>query len=228
MRATCRFRVVTRRTFFVVRRPGSSTRPACPIPSPARSRLSARASSSWPTTPARSTGPPSARTLCATLAEPPTRRCSLANRTIGTGASGEMRSTWPTMNWSTITSPTTRTGERAKRATSSRARAGGTWSGNVGPFGGEGQGDEQQEQHEELGVTEVVFEHPGGQHTDGRGEPGGREVGLGRRPQAPRQVAEEQDDEPQPGAERRQAAFGGDLERHVVQVRVDRLGVRLA
>ena len=32
------------------------------------------------------------------------------------------------------------------------------------PRGGEGQRDEDQEQHQEFGIPEVVLEHPGGEH----------------------------------------------------------------
>ncbi len=39
----------------------------------------------------------------------------------------------------------------------------------------------------------------------------------------PHQIGRERDDEPEPDGERRQAALGGDLHRHVVQVRVDGL-----
>ena len=41
------------------------------------------------------TRPPSDATLRATLAAPPSRYSSRVNRTTGTGASGEMRSTLP-------------------------------------------------------------------------------------------------------------------------------------
>ena len=50
--------------------------------------------------------------LCATLAAPPMRFSSRSNWTMGTGASGEMRVTRPIRNWSSITSPTTRTRAR--------------------------------------------------------------------------------------------------------------------
>ena len=79
------------------------------------------------------------------------------NCTTGTGASGEIRVTRPTMNRSSMTSPTTSTGRPAKRATRSRARAGverrqrhAERTARTRAVGGERQRDEDQEQHQEL------------------------------------------------------------------------------
>src|SRR5512142_819283 len=98
--------------------------------------------------------PPSAWMLWATFAAPPSRNSSRSKRTTGTGASGEMRST----------SPTTTTGRPDRRAISWRASD--AFMHRVGRrlFGGEGQRDHDEQQHQELGVAEVVLEEAGGEH----------------------------------------------------------------
>src|SRR6266404_4888804 len=65
--------------------------------------------------PTRVTVAPSAATCRATLAAPPNRNSLAAARTIGTGASGEMRSTAPHTYSSSIKSPTTRIDTSAHR-----------------------------------------------------------------------------------------------------------------
>ena len=173
--------------------------------------------------------PPSAAMLCATLAAPPSRTCSDSNRTTGTGASGEMRVTRPTMKRSSITSPTTSTrqaGESRRRdrargaASSARQRHATAADATVGRGR---QRDDHQEQHQDFGVAEVVLEQPGGQQRRrwwrARPRRASRCVRLGSVATRSRM---QRDDEPQPERQRRQAALGGDLQRVVVQVRVDR------
>src|SRR6185503_2413251 len=62
---------------------------------------------------------PKAERFRATLAAPPGMKLSRWKSTTGTGASGEMRFTRPQMNWSSMTSPTTRTRRRLARASNS-------------------------------------------------------------------------------------------------------------
>ena len=122
-----------------------------------------------------------------------------SNCTTGTGASGEMRSTWPITKWSSIRSPTTRTERPPSRGSSScrrldtgahhrpaarrtrRAAGRRRGGGRRDAVGGVGQRHEQQEQHQELGVAEVVFEHPGRQHRDHPGQRRGRQRRQRRR-----------------------------------------------
>src|SRR5438093_1808190 len=149
--------------------------------------------------------------LCATFDAPPSRTCSDWNCTTGTGASGEMRVTRPTMKRSSITSPMTRTRTPAKRASRSDARAGVSsgsvtsgspdgphlWRAGV-PNRGGGQRDDDQEEHLHFGIAEVVFEESGGQQRGDRREAGCRKKTVGPRlvpqPQGPRKG----DDEPEP------------------------------
>jgi len=69
-------------------------------------------------------GTSKAERLRATLAAPPGMKLSRTKSTIGTGASGEIRATWPQMNWSSITSPTTRIRARLAAARRWRTREG--------------------------------------------------------------------------------------------------------
>ena len=163
--------------------------------------------------------------LCATLAAPPSRACSDSNWTTGTGASGEILVTRPMMKRSSMTSPTTSTGRPAKRATRSRARRGVDGRQRHHDVDGArtaaaGSVTMIRNSHQHFGVAEVVLEEAGGQQRgDGRERRRGQ-LALARR-EAPPQVAHERDDEPEPERERRQAALGGDLQKVVVQVRVD-------
>ena len=72
--------------------------------------------------PKSSAGVASETKLRATLAAPPGMKLSREKSTTGTGASGEMRDTPPQMNWSSITSPTTRTRVFCAAAKICRAR----------------------------------------------------------------------------------------------------------
>ena len=87
-------------------------------------------------------------------------------RTTGTGASGEIRVTRPTMKRSSITSPTTSTGRPANRATRSRARPASS-AGQRHAGGRTGRrrpaASRHQEQHQHFGVAEVVLEEAGGE-----------------------------------------------------------------
>jgi hypothetical protein len=96
-RATCWFRVVARRVLRVVGRAGSTTSPRAAMPRPSSSPRRSVAAPSSPTSPTRVTCAPSARALWATLAAPPGTLNSRSNSTIGTGASGDIRLTRPTM-----------------------------------------------------------------------------------------------------------------------------------
>src|SRR6185437_2567337 len=102
----------------------------------------------------------------------------------GTGASGEIRVTRPTMNVSSIASPTTTMCAPGNAAIRREARslASGGSSIICTPRGSapresrlvvcrcERQRDEDQEQHEELGIAEVVFEQAGSEHGAHGGE----------------------------------------------------------
>ena len=61
----------------------------------------------------------------ATLAAPPGMKLSRSNSTTGTGASGEMRPTWPQMKWSSMASPMTSARAFLAVARIRRTRAGG-------------------------------------------------------------------------------------------------------
>ncbi len=65
------------------------------MPPPASSCSTSVPASSAPTTPSRPACAPSAAALRATLAAPPRRASRFSMRTMGTGASGEMRLTSP-------------------------------------------------------------------------------------------------------------------------------------
>src|SRR5688572_13299232 len=200
-----------------------------PVPTPVRpiSDASRFPSSSWPTTPIVCTRPPIATMLLATFAAPPRRYSSRSYWTTGTGASGEMRSTRPTTKWSSITSPTIRIDRPAIFSSRScTCMSGGTYGRNSGgrgggrAFGGVGKRDDDEKQHQEFRVVEIVFKHAGGHHRDDAGEPRGSKRRIGGGPAPPQEVANQRDDEPDPHRDRRQPAFGGDLQRHVVEVRI--------
>src|SRR6185295_11474265 len=196
------------RTFSVVGRPGSCTSPSTPTPAAASCSHNRSPAASAPIVPTSVARPPSTAMLFATLAAPPSRRCSDSNRTTGTGASGEMRVTRPTMKRSSMTSPTMRIGRPEKRPISCWARS--AWRDGRGSkyevrsqkyerqtaesgceksyfilrtsscvlrtscfVGGEGERDDDQEQHQKLGVAEVVLEESRREHRGDRGECGG-------------------------------------------------------
>ena len=60
-----------------------------------------------------------------------------------------------------------------------------------------GQRDEDEEQHQELGVAEIVFEQPRRQHRADHREPGVRQRRVVR-PAPLQEIAHQRDDEPQP------------------------------
>ena len=100
------------------------------------------------------------------------RRRSDASRdrtaTTGTGASGEMRVTRPTMKLVEHgVADDERRARRRSRRRSARARlrrraAAASIAAAIRSRRGERQRDEHEEQHQELGVAEVVLEQPGG------------------------------------------------------------------
>src|SRR6185503_10791125 len=210
------------RTLVVVTRSESAARQPASMPASRQPRVSRLPLPSWPMTPISVAWPPSAVMLCATLAAPPMRCVSSRNATTGTGASGEMRVTRPTRNVSSIASPMTSTCVLENAETRRDARSGA--SGNsviIAARRRKRQRDEHEEQHQKLGVAEVVFEESGGEHRADR-----RERRCGRNfvaltSKQPELRDDKREDEPQPDGERRQAALRGNLQRHVVEVRID-------
>src|SRR5687767_11349337 len=152
------------RTLVVVGRLASPTSDGA-IPASRQACASVAAPSSWPVTATTDAWPPSAATLFATFADPPMRYISWSKATTGTGASGEMRVTRPTMNLSSIASPTTRTWAPANAAVIRRARSGAIGGSSIGGSG-ERQGHQHQEQHQKLGIAEIVFKQARAQHRD--------------------------------------------------------------
>ena len=149
--------------------------PDVPMPRAAGRRAAWRPAASCPTTPTSCDAGRRARaTLCATLAAPPMRHSSRSNSTTGTGASGEMRSTRADEELveHDVADDEQRAPVRSGRGVAcpvrrrSRARDGDRRAAHSGgaAIGGERQGDEDEKQHQELGVAEVVLEQPGGEH----------------------------------------------------------------
>ena len=95
--------------FREVRRAGSVKRPSTATPSRTISCFSRWPGLSSPTRPRTSTWAPRATRLLTTLPAPPRVRVSRSTSTTATGASGEMRSTFPQRYSSSIKSPATRT-----------------------------------------------------------------------------------------------------------------------
>ena len=128
---------------------------------------------------------------------------------------GKIRVTRPTMNLSSMASPITST--RAVRGAGDRRARSGVTGGSsmrIGSFRGKRQRDDDEEEHQEFRVAEVVFEHAGGQHRRKSGErTRGQHAVLerGRSEDADGEHA----DEREPRRECRQASFSGDLNRHV-------------
>src|SRR5262249_29499102 len=153
---------------------------------------------------------PSAVMLCATLAAPPILTVLCVNATTGTGASGEMRVTRPTMNLSSIASPMTRMRALPAALASRRARSGvtGGSSMRIGALRGEWQRDDDEEEHEELGVAEVVLEHAGRQHGGDGGQCTGGEYPVLTAPEDPEDRGRKHTDEAEPDRQGREAAFG--------------------
>src|SRR3990170_939624 len=83
------------RVFFEEGRPSSTTIPSVQTPSDFNLLTIHRPISSLPTTPHSFTFPPRERILPVTFPAPPSIKLSLWTSTIGTGASGEIRSTLP-------------------------------------------------------------------------------------------------------------------------------------
>jgi hypothetical protein len=94
MRTIC-WSCATMRNFTVVGRPAAIEMCAQSMPRWVSIPRNSAPASSWPVTPNRVTRAPSAATLHAVLAAPPGTPNALIFRTMGTGASGEMRSTSP-------------------------------------------------------------------------------------------------------------------------------------
>src|SRR5437660_10247247 len=92
-----------------------------------------------------------------------------------------MRSTRPMTKWSSIRSPTMSTARPRARSSSVGRSAGaaGMDDGRGGDAWGAlrrvGQRHEDEEQHQELGVAEVVFEQSGREHRRDYGDAGVRE-----------------------------------------------------
>ena len=95
--------------FREVRRAWSVKRPSTATPSRTISWVSRWPGLSSPTRPRTSTWAPRATRLLTTLPAPPRVRVSRSTSTTATGASGEMRSTFPQRYSSSIKSPATRT-----------------------------------------------------------------------------------------------------------------------
>ena len=82
-----------------------------------------------------------------------------------------MRSTWPIDEM--IEHQIADDEDRCGRASAAAARAAQTAAdmgggARLGPVGGVRQRHQHQEQHQELGVAEIVFEQPGGEHRRNR------------------------------------------------------------
>src|SRR3970040_1075849 len=147
------------------------------------------------------------------------RYISWSKATTGTGASGEMRVTRPTMNLSTMASPMTRTLAPPARDAIWRARSGVRVGSSIVAVGcGKRQCHEDQEEHQELRVAEVVLEEPGGEHSRDRRHPRRRKglVSLGA--EQAEQPEGQECDEGDPDTERRQSPLGRYLQRHVMEV----------
>src|SRR5215510_5087933 len=77
------------------------------------------------------------------------------------------------------------------------------------------QRDEDEKQHQELGIAEVVFKLPSRKHGDDRRQPRrGEKPRIGN--SQPRSKTEDQrSDQPEPNRQRRKPPLGGDLHRNV-------------
>src|SRR5262245_26775858 len=192
------------------------------MPASRQARTSVDAASSRPVIATSVVCPPSATTLLATFAAPPIRYMSWSCATTGTGASGEMRVTRPTMNLSSMASPITSTCALLVAPAIRRARSGVTVGSSmrIGSLGGEGQCDDHEEQRQEFRVAEVVLEHAGREHRRNRGERAGGEHTIVAAPEDLEHTDGEHGDESEPHREGRQTTLRGDLNRDVVQVRV--------
>ena len=153
--------------------------------------------------------------------------------TTGTGASGEMRETLPQTNSSSMRSPThehalvAHRGDERLRARDREERHGAQAGSGLAPRG-ERHRSQQQDEHQHLGVAEIVLEQPGHEDRAERGEGArrgpARPAPLGRR--APRLAQRRQEGDAHPPEEEHEAgqpALGGDLEHVVVQVRLARV-----
>src|SRR5258706_9644747 len=88
-------------------------------------------------------------------------------------------------------------------------------------FSGSRQCRDDQKQHKDFRVAEVVLEEPTGEKRGNRGQSGRREEPYLAGFEPSPQIADQRDDEPDPDRERRQSAFGGDLQKIVVEMRID-------
>src|SRR3990172_7017184 len=95
--------------FTEVGLPSSTITPSEDIPFNLSSWISFLPISSLPTTPHTKTFPPRLWILFTTFAAPPSMKLSELTSTTGTGASGDIRLTFPHTKWSITRSPMTRT-----------------------------------------------------------------------------------------------------------------------
>src|SRR5688572_15556514 len=107
-----------------------------------------------------------------------------------------MRVTRPTMNLSSIASPMTSTWAPANAPVMRRARSGASGGSSIGGSR-EGQRNEDQEEHQKLGVTEIVFKQSRAEHGDD-----GRQRGRGQHlvaasAEQPPDREDHRDDQPQ-------------------------------
>src|SRR6185436_8853330 len=122
----------------------------------------------------------------------------------------EMRVTRPTMNLSSMASPTTSTWALPVAPAIRRARSGVTaGSSMVRSRRRERQRDDDEEEHQEFGVAEVVLEHARGEHRGHGGErrPWKHPVGTGA--EQTEDADGQRGDAREPDRERRQPALRG-------------------
>src|SRR4051812_16666547 len=113
-----------------------------------------------------------------------------------------MRVTRPTMNLSSMASPTTSTCAPVKPAAIWRARSGVSGGRNmIRARRGERQGDEDEEEHQELRVAEVVLEQPGAKHRRHGGQTSRRKHAISAATEQPEQGYQQRHDQPHPHRE---------------------------
>ena len=117
--------------------------------------------------------------LAATFAAPPRRYSSRSNCTTGTGASGEIRvdpAEDEVVEHQVADDEDGPAGDPVEQRVESghRQAACDGWRTRRRrcrrAIGGVGERHEQQEEHQELGIAEIVFEHAGGEHRDDAGQ----------------------------------------------------------
>src|SRR5258706_13786965 len=87
-------------------------------------------------------------------------------------------------------------------------------------FSGSRQCRDDQKQHKDFRVAEVVLEEPTGEKRGNTGQSGRREEPFLAGFEPSPQIAVQRDDQPDPDRERRQSEFGGDLPKLMVQRRL--------